>query len=621
MKKRTFLEAISFVMVILMLVGSCAVFSVSANTTGVTKDGFAYEISDGKVTITGYASDNPKVNIPSSIEGYPVTAIGRKVFSSNISAPRKITEVTIPDTVTSIGVSAFSGTSIESLVIPDSVTSIGASAFYWCQLLEEITLPDSIEFIGETAFHYSGYYNNQKNWKNDMLYINSALISAKDSISGDCRVKDGTTIIADKAFYGCKSLKSVTIPEGIKSIGDYTFYECTSLESVTIPESVTDINAYAFAWCSSLKTAEIPAGVTQIGEYAFFYCSSLESAVIPETVTSIGESAFTACSSIDAVVIPKGVTSIGKTAFSICTSLKSVVISEGVTSIGDRAFAGCSSLVDVSIPNSLKSIGDDAFSDCSSLGKITIPEGVTHIGENPFNNTAYYNNEENWQDGVLYIDQALISIHSFNFKDNKEYIVKDGITVIADYAFYNGTSLESLTIPSSVKVIGYESFGGCRYLKTIVLSDGIVSIGGRAFDGCRSLSNLTIPESVTYIGDHTFTGCSVLTDVYYGGSELQWKNAVVYGYTYGYGAPNINLHFLKENVYIAGDADSNGVVNVKDATQIQKAVASIVSLDDAQTLMADADFNGDINVKDATLIQKWVAGIDVNSSIGEEIIK
>ena len=132
------------------------------------------------------------------------------------------------------------------------------------------------------------------------------------------------TSIGNFAFYGCSSLSSIEIPEGVTSIGNGAFYGCSSLSSIEIPEEVTSIENFAFAGCSSLSSIEIPEGVTSIGNNAFEYCSSLSSIEIPEGVTSIGRGAFADCSSLSSIEIPRSVFEIGNCVFRDCELLKSV---------------------------------------------------------------------------------------------------------------------------------------------------------------------------------------------------------------------------------------------------------------------------------------------------------
>ena len=311
MKKRTFTQVLSFVLVVIMMIGAFPVFGASAELTGITKDGFEYVIEDEEVTITRYASDNPIVNIPSTIDGFPVTTIGRRAFSNVISDPKHITEVTIPDSVKIIENSAFSGCYIKSITIPESVVSIGSEAFYWCQSLEEVSLPKRLEYINSNTFLYSKYESNKDNWTDGVLYIDSVLIKADESIKGDHNIKKGTTIIAENAFYGCSSLKNVTIPEGVVIISKKAFYECTALESITIPDTVIDIGEAAFYRCLSLKSdIKIPESVTTINDETFYGCESIESITIPETVTDIGRSAFSTCYSLKNISLPPNVKTI-----------------------------------------------------------------------------------------------------------------------------------------------------------------------------------------------------------------------------------------------------------------------------------------------------------------------
>ena len=211
------------------------------------------------------------------------------------------------------------------------------------------------------------------------------LLKASSSLCGkEYVVREGTEVICDGAFSGCKSLQSITIPNSVTSIGDKAFFLCKSLQSITIPNSVTSIGDEAFCACESLQSITIPNSVTSIGDDAFSSCKSLQSITIPNSVTSIGDGAFYWCKSLQSVTIPNSVTSIGDHAFEQCDSLQSVTIPNSVTKIGYGAFRGCESLQSVTIPNSITKIGDEAFWGCKSLQSVTIPNSVTSIGNYAF---------------------------------------------------------------------------------------------------------------------------------------------------------------------------------------------------------------------------------------------
>ena len=199
------------------------------------------------------------------------------------------------------------------------------------------------------------------------------------------------TRIGDYAFYFCRSLTSVTIPDSVTTIGESAFDKCDSLTSVTIPDSVTTIESSAFSWCTSLTSVTIPDSVTTIGKIAFWRCNSLTSVTIGNGVTTIGEGAFLYCTSLTSVTIPDSVTTIGKIAFWRCTSLKEFkgkfaadggrcLIIDGVL----NAFAiGCG-VTQYTIPDSVTTIGKFAFVDCFSLTSVTIGKGVSEIGADAF---------------------------------------------------------------------------------------------------------------------------------------------------------------------------------------------------------------------------------------------
>ena len=302
------------------------------------------------------------------------------------------------------------------------------------------------------------------------------LLRALEKLSGSYSIKEGTRIICNGAFWGCRSLSEIVIPSSVTSIGDSAFSLCSSLSEIVIPFSVTSIGDWAFSLCSSLSEIVIPSSVTSIGDSAFSECDSLSEIVIPSSVTSIGKGAFYGCSSLSEIVIPSSVTSMGDRAFYGCSSLSEIVIPSCVTSIGDRAFDTCSSLLEIVIPPSVTSIGDYAFLGCRSLSEIVIPSSVTSIG-----------------------DSAFLGCRSLS-----EIVIPSSVTSIGKGAFYNCRFLSEIVIPSSVTSIGDWTFSGCESLSEIVIPSSVTSIGNRAFCGCSSLKYISIPKSVIDLNGNPF---------------------------------------------------------------------------------------------------------------------
>ena len=210
--------------------------------------------------------------------------------------------------------------------------------------------------------------------------------------SGDYTV----TAIGDKAFYDCRGLTSVTIPQSVTSIGDRAFDECIHLKTLSFGENSFGEN--------------IETNIKTIGNYAFFHCNNLESVTIPQSVTSIGREAFRFCNKMESLAINGAIESMGIGAFAGCISLKTLSLGENIKMIGNSAFDSCTNidLTNVTIPEKVTTIGPGTFSYCTHLEYIMLPAGLTTFKDkligcpagNP-NGAIYYKNYKAAADALL----------------------------------------------------------------------------------------------------------------------------------------------------------------------------------------------------------------------------
>ena len=419
------------------------------SVTGIAWDAFencsslaSITIPDGVTSIGYYAFYNcsslTAFNVSANNNYYCSSDDGKILYNKNkttlLAYPSATGDVTISDSVTSIGEYAFSGcNSLASVTIGDSVTSIGYYAFYNCSSLVSVTIPDSVTSIGYDA------------------------------------------------FYNCSSLESVTIGDSVTSIGSSAFYNCSSLESVYITDLTAWMNikfenassnplyngADLYLDGSLVTDLVIPAGMTSIGKYAFYNCDSLESVTIPDSVTSIGEGAFSGCDNLEITINTddKYLYSEDGTTILLCdSSVTSVIIPENVASINSGAFACCRNVETIETGDTLMSLSGLPIT--SALKSITIGNGVTSINENRFKN-----------------------------RSNLESVtIGNSVMLIGNYAFSGCSSLASVTIPDSVTSIGYNAFRDCSSLESVTIGNSVTSIDSYAFENCNNLASVHITD-------------------------------------------------------------------------------------------------------------------------------
>ena len=456
------------------------------------------------------------------------------------------------------------------------------------------------------------------------------------------------TKIGDGAFRGCTGLTSVIIPNSVTNIEGGAFRGCTGLKSITvdknnknyisvdgvlfnknktkilgypnakgsssyvIPSSVTEIGYYAFRDCTGLTSITIPKGVKEIRDDAFFGCTGLKSVTIPSSVTKIGYDAFFGCTGLKSVTIPGSVTKIEYNIFRECTGLTSITISNGVKEIYACAFYGCTGLKSVTVPNSVTKIGDGAFYGCTGLKSVTIPSSVTEI------------------ETYCYGFYGCTSLKSITVdKNNKNYTSVDGVLFNknkTEILVYPNAKGSSYVIPSSVKKIRFNEFGGCIGLKEISISNGVESVGDMfwgmgesplgSFHGCTGLKSVTIPSSVTQIGDYVFFGCTSLKSVTIP-SSVTYIGVHAFGYTSnGNGKISGFTIYGKKGTAAERYANDNGFKFVEGVAPAEPAVPTGVKLNQSSLTLGKGESYGLIStVLPANAKNKTCTWSTSNSSV------
>lgn len=371
----------------------------------------------------------------------------------------------------------INGELAENITIPNSVEKIRDYAFYNCRSITDVSMSEGVKEIGQYAF-------------------------ARCTEIQNARISDSVETIGQSAFNGCLGLTSINIPEGVKSIGSLALmninlsavevdennayymaedgvlfnkaqtkiilYPCKkSGTSYTIPENVTEITSSAFSGCKLLESVDIPASVNYIGTYAFRSCINITSLTIPDGVTEIKYGMVLDCEKLTSINIPESVNSVSWNVFDGTAYYNDESNWTGDVLYIDNCLieAKYSLSGDYQIKDGTRVIAMLAFLDCEDMTGISIPESVTDIGFHAFDGTAYYKDDSNWTDNILYIDNCLIET-----KDSLSgtYQIKDGTRVIAERAFHADDKLTEITIPDSVISIDNKAFYRCGGLVDFV---------------------------------------------------------------------------------------------------------------------------------------------------------
>ncbi len=453
-------------------------------------------------------------------------------FTTSAPAPwdahkTDITSVVVNQGVTAIGNLAFSGyANLKSAALPEGITKVGQMAFRETSSLESIVVPASVASYGSSPFMKSGIKS--------VTVGGSAGKLAKMMMFRDCKsletavIREGVADLPMNLFWGCTSLREVSLPSTLKTIHRLALRDCDNIERfncaeggiftfedsmlikngneiayickasatghISIPEGVEALSDNAFKDCVNITDVTLPSTIKTIGSGAFSGCKNMMEVNFPEGITSIGAGSFYNCTSLTSVHIPGSVKTLGDGVFSGCIGLKSAIMddltsTEG-TSWGQQIFYGCTSLNAARMPQNMPAY-NDMFLGCSSLAELVLPEGLQAINSKP--------NKDGSQSfdilGMAGLDKLVFPTWMSEFTDS-----------IANKA--EGIDATLLFMSTAGQTVSYVSMPGAKNIIGSILPDNV--------------RILVLPATLERF-DYDQANIEV---VLFGGTQEQWEAAV-----------------------------------------------------------------------------------------------
>ena len=459
-----------------------------------------YNIKSGEVEIKGLikgAKSLPRIDVPSEIDGRPVTIIASGAFHDRST----LLEVSLPSSIRSIGDYAFSRcTSLNRISLPQRLEHIGDNAFLGCLVLDIIDGGEGLLHIGNSALLATGWLRRQEE---GLVTLGSVLYSYSGQ-EESVVVPVWIDAISDYAFAFNSKIKQISITNPNCSLGEGIAYGCVGLRSFSHVAGRAEIRPFSFSNCEELRSVETTA-VEAVGDCAFLNCGQLERLGMDGPL-HIGHCAFLGCSALAGFDGGYWITTVGNGSFCETEQLEvDAAFLIRTTSVGHFAFQGAN-IRHVELDQAVQ-IGGWAFAGCTRLQSVKMPD-LECLGPSPF-------------EGCDAISEMKIGGGrrlAFLFGGHEAIplalrkLTVTGKEIIPNFA-RDCAAIESLTVAATVVEWGGWAFYGCSSLETVTIEDGVPKVGDWAFTYGSAMGRISLPGSVAVIGMNAFRYCPDLEEI------------------------------------------------------------------------------------------------------------
>lgn len=451
-----------------------------------------------------------------------------------------LVSVNLPSQITVIPSGTFKGCqSLTSSYNLSTITEVGQYAFYQCYLADIYADLSNLTRIEDHAFESCRGIDYVKITNNTTYIGQRAFYECRD-MNGDFDLS-GVTTIKDAAFQYCESIDQPLNISNVSAMDAYTFDGCKKIPSITLANdwTFTGSGGCQFRDCEALTSIpHFGSSVKTVPQCAFQNCKNLTMSFDLSNVTSINNNAFDGCEKVPSFTLGV-INGIGSNAFKNCKAVTSMDFSNSTfTNIPSQVFANCISLQSITLPSTLVSISSECFKNCTSLQSFTSPSSLTSIATECFrdctsllevdlsNSTSFGWGQYN--SGYIYAGCTSLTTvkyppsreirfysHDFDGCENLTTLVipaSSSVKNIGDYAFYGTGFTELPSIFPTATLISSHCFDGSK-LQTLTIPDGVTTVNSWAFANCEDLTTITFPTNTITINSNTFANCSSLVSL------------------------------------------------------------------------------------------------------------